>query len=88
MLTEVVHEQDLAQVLLGRSVEHAVHGAEGRGPSLVMETYHHARGRQRLTVTLNEAPVKAFPLIDRGIDARVITHEPISFTKQYTIFRS
>lgn len=38
VLAQVVHQQDLPQILSGCSVQHAVHGAQERGPSLVMET--------------------------------------------------
>ena len=57
LLTEVIHQQDLAQVFLRRSVKHAVHSAQERGPSLVMETDDHARSGQSITVALSKTPV-------------------------------
>lgn len=38
MLAQVVHQQNLPQVPLGRCAQHAVHGAQERGPGFVVET--------------------------------------------------
>lgn len=56
MLAEVVHQQHLPQVLSGRSAQHAVHGAQERGPSLVMETDHNAGRRQGFCKVLLQTP--------------------------------
>lgn len=70
MLAEVVHQQDLTQVLFGYSVEHAVHGAQERGPSLIMETDNDAGGRQRVTVLLFQTPASVdnqYALLENNI---------------------
>lgn len=43
---EVVHQNDLLEEVGRRPVEHAVHGAEQRGPHLVHEAEDHTGGRQ------------------------------------------
>lgn len=58
MLAHVVHQQNLLQVLFGCRVQHAVHGAQERGPSLVMETDNNTGRGQRLTVLLPKTPVE------------------------------
>lgn len=56
MLAQVVHQQDLPQVLFGCSAQHAVHGAQERGPSFIMETDNDAGRRQGLFVLLLKTP--------------------------------
>lgn len=58
VLAQVVHQQDLPQILSGCSVQHAVHGAQERGPSLIMETDNDTGRRQRFAVLPPQTPVK------------------------------
>lgn len=58
VLAQVVHQQNLLQILFGCSIQHAVHCAQERGPSLVMETDNNTGRRQRLAVLLPQTPVK------------------------------
>lgn len=58
MLAQVVHQQNLLQVLSGCSIEDAVHGAQERGPCLVVETDNNTGRRQRLAVLLHKTSVK------------------------------
>lgn len=56
MLAQVVHQQDLPQVPFGCCAQHAVHGAQERGPSFIVETDNNAGRRQELAILLLEAP--------------------------------
>lgn len=58
VLAHVVHQQNLLQILFGRCVEDAVHGAQERGPSFVMETDNNSRQRKRLAVLPPRTPVR------------------------------
>ena len=53
---EVVDEDDLLEKAWGRPVQDAVDGSQQDGPSLVVETHHHAGVRQHVTVLDVTAP--------------------------------
>lgn len=56
VVAEVVHQQNLLQILPGRSVQHTLHCAQERGPSLVVEADNDTGRRQRLAVLLPQTP--------------------------------
>lgn len=56
MLAQVVDQQNLPQVPFGRGAQHAVHGAQERGPSFIVETDNNAGRRQGLTILLLDTP--------------------------------
>lgn len=56
MLAQVVHQQNLPQVPFGRCAQHAVHGAQERGPSFIVETDDNAGRRQGLAILLLQTP--------------------------------
>lgn len=43
---EIIHQNDLLEEVRWRPVEHAVHGAEQRGPHFIHETENHTGGGQ------------------------------------------
>lgn len=57
---QVVHQQNLLQILFRCRIQHAVHGAQERGPSLVVKTDDSTCRRQRLAVALPQTPANKF----------------------------